>query len=116
MLSLAYHRVRVLTASVHDAPLTRLGRKQSAELYEETKDTVQKTAELIVSSGLRRPLSTMIIGYADLRKKLEAEGKSVIVLPQLQEVSNSDLSSANIETEVYGRSVQRSPVRYWISK
>lgn len=28
----------------------------------------------------------MVIGYADLRKRLEAEGKQVIVLPQLQEV------------------------------
>lgn len=40
-----------------------------------------------MSSALRRPLSTMTIGYADLRKRLEAEGKGVVILPQLQEVS-----------------------------
>ncbi len=74
---------------VPDAPLTALGRQQSAELYESTKGTIQMTADLLVSSALRRPLSTMIIGYADLIKKLEAEGKKVIVLPQLQEVFES---------------------------
>ena len=73
--------------TVPDAALTPLGRQQSTELYEDTKDTIQKTAELIVSSALRRPMSTMVIGYADLRKRLEAEGKKVIILPQLQEVS-----------------------------
>ena len=40
-----------------------------------------------MTSGLRRTLSTTIIGYATLRKRLEAEGKGVVVLPQLQEVS-----------------------------
>ncbi|KAI0092661.1 histidine phosphatase superfamily [Irpex rosettiformis] len=70
---------------IRDAPLTPLGRQQSLELYKDTRDTVQKTAELIVTSGLRRPLQTMIIGYSDLRRRLESEGKSVIVLPQLQE-------------------------------
>jgi len=29
----------------------------------------------------------MVLGYPDLRKRLEAEGKSIIILPQLQEVS-----------------------------
>ncbi|THG94760.1 hypothetical protein EW026_g6773 [Hermanssonia centrifuga] len=74
--------------SIPDAPLTALGRQQSAELYESTKGTIQMTADLLVSSALRRPLSTMIIGYADLIKKLEAEGKKVIVLPQLQECND----------------------------
>ena len=69
-----------------DAPLTQLGRQQSEELYKATKDTIQHSAELLVSSALKRPMSTMIIGYRDLRKRLEAEGKKVIILPQLQEV------------------------------
>ena len=73
--------------TVPDAPLTPLGREQSAELYETTKDTIQQTAELLVSSALRRPLSTMVIGYKDLRARLEKEGKNVVILPQLQEVS-----------------------------
>lgn len=75
------------TNLVPDAVLTPLGRQQSVALYEETKGTIQKTAELIVSSPLRRPLSTMVIGYADLRKALESEGQKVIILPQLQEVN-----------------------------
>lgn len=35
---------------------------------------------------MRRPMSTMVIAYPELRKRLEAEGKPVVVLPQLQEV------------------------------
>ena len=31
-------------------------------------------------------MQTAIIGYPELRKRLEAAGKPVIVLPQLQEV------------------------------
>jgi hypothetical protein len=36
---------------------------------------------------MKRTLQTTVIGYPDLRKRLEGEGKPVIVLPQLQEVS-----------------------------
>ena len=72
---------------VPDARLTALGREQARKLHEDTKDTIQQTAELLVTSGLRRTLSTTIIGYATLRERLEAEGKGIIVLPQLQEVS-----------------------------
>ncbi|KAI0079362.1 phosphoglycerate mutase-like protein [Panus rudis PR-1116 ss-1] len=71
--------------SIRDAPLTALGRQQAAALHEATKDNIQKTAELLVSSAMRRPLSTMLIGYPDLKKRLEAEGKKVVILPQLQE-------------------------------
>jgi len=71
--------------SIPDAPLTALGREQARNLHEDTKDTIQKTAELLVTSGLQRTMSTAIIGYAALRKRTEAEGKSVVVLPQLQE-------------------------------
>jgi hypothetical protein len=48
--------------SVADAPLTPLGRQQSAELDKDTQE-IQRTAQLLVSSALRRPLSTMVIGY-----------------------------------------------------
>jgi len=74
--------------SIPDAPLTALGREQSLGLYHDTKDTIQKTAELLVSSALRRPLSTMLIGYSGLQKRLEAEGKPPIILPQLQECND----------------------------
>lgn len=73
-------------APVPDAPLTPLGREQSKKLFEATKDTIQKTADLLVTSGLSRTLSTAVIGYADLRSRLEAAGTPVVVLPQLQEV------------------------------
>lgn len=71
---------------VHDAPLTLKGRHQSALLNEDTKDTFQKTAQLLVTSALKRPMQTMIIGYPLLRNKLEEAGKPIIVLPELQEV------------------------------
>jgi len=74
--------------SIHDAPLTALGRQQAAQLHEDTKDTIQQTAQLLVTSGLRRTLSTTVIGYATLRKRLQAEGKPVVVLPQLQECND----------------------------
>ena len=75
-----------LRSSVHDAPLTALGREQAAKLHADTKDNIQQTADLLVTSGLRRTMQTAIIGYPELRKRLEAAGKPVIVLPQLQEV------------------------------
>ena len=43
---------------------------------------------------MKRPLQTTIIGYPDLRKRLEEEGKRVIILPQLQEVSIAEGSIA----------------------
>lgn len=72
---------------VPDPGLTQKGRDEAAKLHEETKDTIQNEAELLVSSALKRPLQTTVIGYPDLRKRLEGEGKPVIILPQLQEVS-----------------------------
>ncbi|CAL1714183.1 unnamed protein product [Somion occarium] len=87
----AEHKYVIYTTaafSFRDAPLTALGRQQSAALHEATKDNIQWTAELLVSSALRRPLSTTVIGYPELRKRLEAEGKNVVVLPQLQECND----------------------------
>ncbi|KAK6909832.1 hypothetical protein L486_00518 [Kwoniella mangroviensis CBS 10435] len=72
--------------TIADAPLTSLGKKQSRELNELTKDTFQKTAELLVSSPLRRPMETMLIGYPSLKERLDKEGKPVILLDTLQEV------------------------------
>ncbi|KAI0759716.1 phosphoglycerate mutase-like protein [Trametes elegans] len=74
--------------SIPDAPLTAKGRQQAAALNEATKDTIQATADLLVTSGLRRTLSTTLIGYPALRARLEAAGKPVVVLPQLQEVND----------------------------
>jgi broad specificity phosphatase PhoE len=48
------HRGFQLT-SVRDAPLTELGKKQSVELDELTRDNVQQTAQLLVSSPVSWP-------------------------------------------------------------
>ncbi|OSX60685.1 hypothetical protein POSPLADRAFT_1148492 [Postia placenta MAD-698-R-SB12] len=74
--------------TIHDAPLTALGRQQAANLHKDTKETIQQTAELLVTSGLKRTLTTTAIGYATLRKRLEEQGKGVVVLPQLQECND----------------------------
>ncbi|KAI0829237.1 phosphoglycerate mutase-like protein [Trametes gibbosa] len=74
--------------TIPDAPLTARGRQQAAALNETTIDTVQTTAELLVTSGLRRTLSTTLDGYPALRRRLEAARKPIIVLPQLQEVND----------------------------
>jgi len=72
--------------TIHDAPLTELGKKQSKELHDLTKDTFQQTAELLVSSPMRRPLETMLIGYPVLHERLQAQGKPAVILDILQEV------------------------------
>ncbi|KAI0751662.1 phosphoglycerate mutase-like protein [Daedaleopsis nitida] len=74
--------------TIRDAPLTFRGRQQAAALNQSTKGTIQASAELLVTSGLRRTLSTTVIGYSGLRKRLETNGKPVVVLPQLQEVND----------------------------
>ncbi|ORY73621.1 histidine phosphatase superfamily [Leucosporidium creatinivorum] len=71
--------------SIPDAELTPLGRQQSAQLHEETKDGLQQTVELIVSSPLRRPMQTMLVGYPDLKARLNHK---VVLLPELQEVNH----------------------------
>ncbi|WVR06820.1 hypothetical protein IAU60_003856 [Kwoniella sp. DSM 27419] len=73
--------------TIPDARLTELGKKQSRELHQLSKDGVQKTAELLVSSPMRRPMETMLLGYPDLKARLESQGKPVILLDILQEAN-----------------------------
>ncbi|TIC08802.1 phosphoglycerate mutase-like protein [Wallemia mellicola] len=73
--------------TIPDAPLTQLGREQSSRLNPLTEGTIQKTAELLVSSPLRRPMQTMLEGYPNLVKRLESEGKPPILLTIAQEVN-----------------------------
>ena len=72
-------------------------------MNEATKDTVQATADLLVTSGLKRTLQTTILGFPALRKRLEAEGKPVVVLPQLQEVNDlpCDTGSVRLSLTLY---------------
>ncbi|KAI1787136.1 hypothetical protein LXA43DRAFT_736295 [Ganoderma leucocontextum] len=74
--------------TIHDAPLTFRGRQQAASSNQATKDTIQSSADLLVTSGLRCTLSTTIIGYPALRKRLDTEGKPIVILSQLQEVND----------------------------
>ncbi len=95
-LALAAKGHKLTVTSVHDAPLTHRGRQQAAQLNQATKDTTQAVAELLVTSGLRRTLSTTVVGYPELRKRLEAEGKRIVVLPQLQEVNNLPCDTGSV--------------------
>ncbi|GAA6011094.1 hypothetical protein JCM10207_005494 [Rhodosporidiobolus poonsookiae] len=81
----AFHNIAD-DVSLHDPELTPLGREQSANLRKATEGTVQTTADLIVCSPLRRPMQTMLIGYAPLRERLEKEGKPPVMMPELQEM------------------------------
>ncbi|GAA5982393.1 hypothetical protein JCM10908_006629 [Rhodotorula pacifica] len=84
----AYHNVAE-DYSIPDAELTPLGREQSAALRRDTEGTFQKEADLIVSSPLRRPMQTALIGYAPLIERLtKEENKPMILLPELQEVND----------------------------
>ncbi|GAA5993848.1 hypothetical protein JCM5350_004394 [Sporobolomyces pararoseus] len=74
--------------SIPDAPLTKLGREQSAKLRKDTENSWTKEVELLVSSPLRRPMQTFIVGYKPLRERLEKEGKPVVLLPELSEVND----------------------------
>jgi broad specificity phosphatase PhoE len=46
--------VRLYLTPVRDAPLTELGKQQSIELDELTRENVQQTAQLLVSSPVSR--------------------------------------------------------------
>ncbi|TIA88664.1 hypothetical protein E3P99_02465 [Wallemia hederae] len=73
--------------SIPDAPLTQLGREQSSRLNPLTQSTIQQTAELVVSSPLRRPMQTMLEGYPNLVKRLQNDGKPPLLLTIAQEIN-----------------------------
>ncbi|KAJ9475633.1 Phosphoglycerate mutase [Pseudozyma hubeiensis] len=72
--------------SIPDAPLTPLGKQQSARLPSLTHD-LQSRAEVILSSALKRTLQSTKIGYAPAIERLGGLGK-VVLLPQLQECND----------------------------
>ncbi|ORY88381.1 histidine phosphatase superfamily [Leucosporidium creatinivorum] len=110
-----------------DAPLTDIGREQAAALHQDTKDSgVQREAELLVASPLRRPVQTMLIGYPDLVQRLQRP--NIILLPELQEITNlpcdtglerheleGDPELAGLDFSVLDQSVERHGVS-WTSK
>ncbi|KAL1411576.1 hypothetical protein Q8F55_002540 [Vanrija albida] len=84
----AVHNV-VSDWDIADANLTRIGRLQATRLHPATRDTLQQTAELLVSSPLRRTMETTLLAFPDLKSRLEAERKQGVVLLDLaQEVSD----------------------------
>ncbi|KAI1650584.1 phosphoglycerate mutase-like protein [Daldinia loculata] len=72
-----------LDYSIHDAPLTPLGKKQAASLARLIPD-LQKEADVIISSPLRRTLQTTYLGWAPAVERLGGL-KNVVLLPQAQE-------------------------------
>ncbi|CAJ2514196.1 Uu.00g023150.m01.CDS01 [Anthostomella pinea] len=75
-----------LDYSIPDAPLTPLGKKQAASLSRQMSD-LQKEADLIVSSPLRRTLQTTYMGWAPAVERLGGL-KKVVCLPQAQECND----------------------------
>ncbi|KAK4054016.1 hypothetical protein OIO90_003661 [Microbotryomycetes sp. JL221] len=78
----AYHNVAD-DYSIPDAELTPDGREQSKKLHEDTKDTIQQQAEVLLVSPLRRTMQTALIGYASLRERVPT-----VLEPALQEVND----------------------------
>ncbi|KAF7978953.1 hypothetical protein HWV62_44181 [Athelia sp. TMB] len=79
--SQAEHNVD-LDYSIPDAPLTPLGKKQSAALAPQIPD-LQKSVDLIVTSALKRTLQSTKLGWGPAVERLGI--KHVICLPQAQE-------------------------------
>ena len=80
--------------SIHDAPLTELGKRQASRLPALTPE-LQETVEVILSSPLRRTLQTVSLGYSDALKRLGGPGQ-VVCLPELQGRSRADLECNDV--------------------
>ncbi|CAK9781208.1 hypothetical protein CC85DRAFT_289451 [Cutaneotrichosporon oleaginosum] len=74
--------------SIHDPSLTPVGRRQAGRLQDETIGSLQGTAQLLVTSPLRRTMETTLIAFPELKRRLEAEGKKVVLLDIAQEVED----------------------------
>ncbi|KAJ3750595.1 histidine phosphatase superfamily [Lentinula detonsa] len=87
--------------SIPDPPLTPLGRRQSEELYAQTAE-LQQSADLLVTSPLKRTLQTTIIGYRGIRARLESQNpaKPIIVLSRLQEVNDIPCDTGSSRDEL----------------
>src|SRR5260370_20134935 len=75
--------------SIRDPLLTQLGISQAREIDRVTRNTIQAQADLLVTSPLTRTLQTTLLGFPHLKDRLESQSdrKSLIVLPELQEVN-----------------------------
>lgn len=80
-----------LDYSIPDAPLTALGRRQSAALPAHTPNE-QGQVDVILSSGLKRTLQSTLLGWGPAVQRLGLA--NVVVLPQLQGELLSSLDRA----------------------
>lgn len=89
--------------SFPDAALTSEGKGQCSELNAGTTSNIQQSAQLIVTSPLRRTLQTTLLGFPDLISRLG--GRSAIVaLPHLQENGSSPADTGSSRSELEGQS------------
>ncbi|KAI1657890.1 phosphoglycerate mutase-like protein [Daldinia decipiens] len=72
-----------LDYTIHDAPLTPLGKKQAASLARLIPD-LQNEADVVISSPLQRTLQTTYLGWRPAVERLGGL-KNVVLLPQAQE-------------------------------
>ncbi|KAK4048676.1 hypothetical protein OIV83_004646 [Microbotryomycetes sp. JL201] len=70
--------------AVPDAALTPDGLQQSRKLHDDTKDSIQQQAQVLLVSPLRRTMQTALIGYSTLRER----GVETVLVPELQEVND----------------------------
>ncbi|KAI1134359.1 phosphoglycerate mutase-like protein [Hypoxylon sp. FL0543] len=75
-----------LDYSIPDAPLTPLGKKQAASLARLIPE-LQREADVVISSPLRRTLQTTYLGWAPAIERLGGL-KNVVLLPQAQECND----------------------------
>ncbi|EMC94167.1 hypothetical protein BAUCODRAFT_150372 [Baudoinia panamericana UAMH 10762] len=74
-----------LDYSIHDAPLTALGKKQAASLAPQVAK-LQQEVELVATSPLARTLQTTKLGWAPAVERLGIQ--NVVCLPQAQECND----------------------------
>ncbi|KAI3626895.1 hypothetical protein CBS14141_000896 [Malassezia furfur] len=77
--------------SIPDAPLTDLGKRQASRLPGLTPE-LQQTAQVILSSPLRRTLQTVSLGFSDAVDRLGGHAE-VVCLPQLQAADHDSLNA-----------------------
>lgn len=96
----ADHNVDFDNHSFPDAALTPTGKEQCLELNERTSLNIQESAQLLVTSPLRRTLQTTLIGFPHLISRLGGRS-AIIALPQLQENGKSpaDTGSSRMDLE-----------------
>lgn len=82
-----------------DAVLTPFGKQQCENLNQLTTDTIQKTAQLLVSSPLRRTLQTSLLSLPGLIERLGGSS-SIIALPELQENSSSPADTGSSKEDL----------------